>query len=110
MQLLIILALLLYGGNAGARQVFEEVKPVLEDLGGEEMKQAFKNAEEISQVLSAVSAFGSELKSEERTEEGAEEFSFSGGEKVAFPLKPINNIANSDVICALSRYIESDPS
>jgi len=109
MQLLIILALLLYGGNAGARQVFEEVKPVLEDLGGEEMKQAFKNAEEISQVLSAVSSLGGEIKSEERAEDGTE-FSFSGGKSIAFPLKPINNIASDDVLCALSQYIESDAS
>ena len=48
MQLLIILALLLYGGKSNAGKIFAEVKPVLESIGGEEMKEAIKNAEELS--------------------------------------------------------------
>ena len=47
MQLLIILALLLYGGKTGGKNILSEVKPVLETFGGEEIKEALKNAEEI---------------------------------------------------------------
>ena len=44
MQLLIILALILYGGG-NARKMLSEVKPVLETIGGEEMQKALKSAE-----------------------------------------------------------------
>ena len=54
MQLLIILALLLYGGKSGAQNILSEVKPVLESIGGDQMREALKSAEEISSVLSAV--------------------------------------------------------
>ena len=54
MQLLIILALLLYGGKGNAQNLISEVKPVLETFGGEEIKEALKSAEEISQMLTAV--------------------------------------------------------
>lgn len=56
MQLLIILALLLYGGG-NANKMLSEVKPVLESIGGEEMQKALKSAEEISEVLSLVKPF-----------------------------------------------------
>lgn len=42
MQLLIILALLLYGGS-NANNVLNEVKPVLESIGGEDMQKALKS-------------------------------------------------------------------
>ena len=57
MQLLLILALLMYGGKNGSTNVLEEVKPVLETFGGEEIKEALKSAEEISGMLSAVKTF-----------------------------------------------------
>lgn len=59
MQLLIILALLMCGGASGGKML-SEVRPVLESLGGEEIKQALKSAEEISEVISAVQAFAAE--------------------------------------------------
>ena len=45
MQLFIILALLLLGGRADAQNILTEVKPVLETMGGEEIKEAIKSAE-----------------------------------------------------------------
>ena len=37
MQLLIILALLLYGGKSNVQNILTEVKPVLETIGGHDM-------------------------------------------------------------------------
>ncbi len=114
MQLLIILALLLYGGGGGAQKVFEEVKPVLETLGNDSMKEALKNAEEISSVLTAVRAFtggdngqgqaadffkqgGAQTQNYENTE-------YSGA-AIAFPLKPVNSFIDRDIAYSLSKYI-----
>ena len=55
MQLLIILAILLYGSKSGSQKLLTEVKPVLESLGGEQIREAIKSAEEISAMLTAVS-------------------------------------------------------
>ena len=93
MQLLIILALLLYGGKSNAQKLLTEVKPVLESLGGEEMQNALKSAEEISQVLSAVQSFASPIPTKPTDD------------KVAFPLAPVSAIADRDITYSLSKYI-----
>ena len=99
MQLLIILALLLYGGG-NARNMLSEVKPVLESIGGEDMQRALKSAEEISQVLSAVQSFsgfkGAAPKNTESTQSPAE-----------FPLAPIAAIADKEITYSLNKYINS---
>lgn len=128
MQLLIILALLLYGGKSGAQNLLTEVKPVLESIGGEEMREAIKSAEEISAVLSAVgsltganggsdginSFFGgngngnaSGNGNSTAQNENAADFTQNGAKPtdIAFPLKPISNIADRDITYSLSRYI-----
>lgn len=128
MQLLIILALLLYGGKSGAQNLLTEVKPVLESIGGEEMREAIKSAEEISAVLSAVgsltganggsdginSFFGgngngnaSGNGNSTAQNENAADFTQNGAKSadIAFPLKPISNIADRDITYSLSRYI-----
>lgn len=105
MQLLIILALLLYGGKRNAGNILSEVKPVLENLGGEEMKEALKSAEEISSVLSMVQGFASAPQSSEPDQSA---FNFSGGQSqpsIAFPLAPVSAIADKDITYSLSRYI-----
>ena len=100
MQLLIILALLLYGGNPGAQNILSEVKPMLESIGGEEMRRAIKSAEEISGVLSAVRALSSE--------------NIPVGQPAAkpnvenFPLAPISEIADKDITYSLSKYIANN--
>ena len=100
MQLLIILALLLYGGKQGAGNILSEVKPVLESIGGEEMQQALKSAEEISTVLSAVQAMA------KPSAVGSETFAQDGGNGgVNFPLSPISSIADKDITYCLSKYI-----
>ena len=114
MQLLIILALLLYGSKSGSQKLLTEVKPVLESLGGEQIREAIKSAEDISAMLTAVS---------ELTGANASGSIFGGGNQapaaktaantpadaaddaIAFPLKPIGGIADRDITYSLSQYI-----
>ena len=110
MQLLIILALLLYGGKNNSRNIIEEVKPVLETFGGEEIKEALKSAEEITGMLNAVKGLaGSGLFG--GGEEGQPTAQGFGGTVQAsaaddfFPLAPIAAIADKDITYSLSKYI-----
>lgn len=124
MQLLIILALLLYDGKSGTQNLLSEVKPVLESIGGEQMREALKSAEEISTVLSAVSELTGAAKQTQPSETQSEFSAFanlfgSGGNAspvststeaantspIAFPLKPICNVADKDITYSLSKYI-----
>lgn len=108
MQLLIILALLLYGGKNNAGNILSEVKPVLETLGGEQMQEALKSAEEISSVLSAVQGFASPANASEPAQSA---FNFSSERQqpaIAFPLAPVSAIADKDITYSLSRYISQN--
>lgn len=99
MQLLIILALILYGGG-NAKNMLNEVKPVLETIGGEDMQKALKSAEEISEVLSAVqsfSAFKQTVPKNEYTPENSD----------SFPLAPISAIADREITYSLNKYIQT---
>ncbi len=100
MQLLIILALLLYGGG-NANKMLSEVKPVLESIGGEEMKQALKSAEEISEVLSLVQPLAAAKNApvQQDTPKAA---------SASFPLAPISSIADREITYSLNRYIQAN--
>lgn len=107
MQLFIILALLLYGGKSGAQNLINEVKPMLETFGGEEVKNALKSAEEISQVITAVRGFtgGTSDTPEFRAEsEPAESPVKPSNPDVSFPLAPISSVANREITYSLSEY------
>ena len=115
MQLLIILALLLYGGKSGAQNILSEVKPVLESIGGDQMREALKSAEEISSVLSAVkemtgtggiNAVASAF-SGTNTDTSANA-SFENKPAIAFPLAPINDISDKDITYSLSKYFANE--
>ena len=99
MQLLIILALILYGGG-NAKNVLNEVKPVLESIGGEDMQKALKSAEEISEVLSAVQAF-SGFKGAPAQNPDTPSYTPD------FPLAPIASIADREITYSLNKYINS---
>lgn len=119
MQLLIILALLLYGGKSNAQNLLSEVKPVLETIGGEDMKQALKSAEEISSVLSAVKDLTSTPAAEQWN--AAPAFAAADGwasapanaaapsrtshPAIAFPLAPVSALADRQITYSLSRYV-----
>lgn len=107
MQLLIILALLLYGGKSGAQNILSEVKPVLETIGGDGMKEALKSAEEISSVLQAVKGFAGGEQQNSASDcggHGQERSNCAGGG--GFPLAPIANVADKSITYSLSKYIE----
>lgn len=129
MQLLIILALLLYGGKANAQSLLTEVKPVLESIGGEEMKQALKSAEEISSVLNAVkdltapapqggafsAASGSGAWDMPSAATGDEAWSVPAAARrgednpaIAFPLAPVSDLADRQITYSLSRYVSEN--
>lgn len=101
MQLLIILALLLYGGG-NARNLLSEVKPVLESIGGEEMQNALKSAEEISQVLSLVSPLAGMNAAPSKPEDG------QSGNTSTYPLAPVAAIADREITYSLNKYIQSN--
>lgn len=113
MQLLIILALLLYGGKSGGKNMLSEVRPVLESLGGEEIKEALKSADEITEVLSAVQAFaggmvGGEGNARPAPSRPAE--SEPSAPAIAFPLAPVANVADREITYSLSRYFSQEES
>lgn len=103
MQLLIILALLLYGGKADAANTLSEIKPVLESVGGEDMREALKSAEEISSVLSAVREISSAGATASAAMPAQADIAPRGG--VNFPLAPVSAIADKDITYSLSKYI-----
>ena len=92
MQLLLLLALLMYGGNKGAANLLEEVKPVLESIGGEEIANALQSAEQLSPVISAVQ---SAVPQSPQRPEGKAEY---------LPLAPVSKIADRDITYSLSQY------
>ena len=102
MQLLIILALLLYGGSAqGAKGILEEVKPMLESLGDASLGEALKSAEQISEVLSAVSSFAPP----KSFQNSAPAENPEQPPAIAFPLDPVSKIADRDITYSLSQYL-----
>ena len=104
MQLLIILALLMCGGRNNAQNILKEVKPVLETIGGEDVKAALKSAEEISEVLSAIT--GSSGGEGQPTADRGESFTTTRQScATTFPLEPINNFVDRDISYSLSKYI-----
>lgn len=102
MQLLIILALLLYGGG-NANKMLSEVKPVLETIGGEDMQKALKSAEEISSVLSAVQAFKG-MPPQQTEPQSYEEKSCP----LSFPLEPVAAIADKEITYSLNKYLHGE--
>ncbi len=115
MQLLIILALLLYGGKSNADNIIEEVKPVLETIGGEDMKQALKSAEEISEVLSAVQGLAKTASAQSAAPQSfaAREQPSAAPEsplspRFSFPLAPISAIADREITYSLSKYFSAE--
>ena len=103
MQLFIILALLLYGGKSNTQNLLKEVRPMLESFGGEQVQEALKSADEISQVISAVNAFSGGLGGNGQTDETVNQ-NF-GTVEDGFPLAPISEIADRDITYSLSQYI-----
>lgn len=111
MQLFLVIALMLLGGKSGARELLEEVKPVIEELGGEEVKEALKSAEEISEALAAVQNLAGAVQSVSPAAAYAADGQSEPAERakpaIAFPLAPVNDIADGEILACLSKYIAS---
>lgn len=119
MQLILLIALLLASGKGG-ESLYSEVKPLLESVGGEEVKQALKSAEEFKGVLAALGGMGfggsgapqgkntQEYAPNNQTEPGCD------GEKEEqappFAMAPIAHIADREIVYRLAQYFSDGAS
>lgn len=104
MQLLVlVLMLMMSGKNANIK----ELKPIIEEFGGGEAAEAFKQAEELSGMLSAVQSLASMSQPPQPSQAGVESAPppDDGGAADGYPLAPIANIADERITYCLSRYI-----
>lgn len=133
MQLLLMLVLLLYGGNG---KLLKEFGPLLQSVGGEDIKNVLKEAEEINSVLSAFKngaggeggahgtekPFGGSQTANAPPSAGEEEGAQAGGASQdnckngdmtegvndgQFPLAPIAGIADREILYRLVQYFSS---
>ncbi|MGN0806108.1 MAG: hypothetical protein ACI4MC_03640 [Candidatus Coproplasma sp.] len=96
MQLFILVAMLMLVGQNG----FAQIKPLIEEFGGEEAKSAIKQAEELSQIISTVQAVTSQpIKSEEEVVQTDKPVICRR------PLDPIKSVADERTLSALSKFI-----
>lgn len=106
MQLLALVLMLMLAGKGGG---FEQFKPIIEELGGEQAADAIKQAEELSEVISAVQSLSSAAAPPEKSftdgADGVNERGADGGVGEGFPLAPISAIADERITYCLSKYI-----
>lgn len=101
MQLLVLaLMLMLSGKNANIKQL----KPIFEEFGGGEAAEAFKQAEELSGMLSAVQSLAA-MPQQSGVAAATDEERSSPVAGNGYPLAPIANIADERITYCLSRYI-----
>lgn len=105
MQLLVLVLLLL---TASKNADLKQLKPILEEFGGNDAAQAIKTAEELSGVISAVQGLTSQPQAAEKPDgnEG-ERLNEKGGKCLnkGYPLAPISALADDKITYALSRYV-----
>ena len=98
MQLILLLALLAMSGNKNDA-ILSDLKPMLENFGGEELKSAISEVEKLSGVLSAVQAVAASAPPARKQIES------EGSGSDGFPLAPIAAFADRDITYSLSQYI-----
>lgn len=96
MQLLLLIAVMMLTGK---NQNLKELKPIIEELGSEEDVKAFKQAEELSQMLSAVQNITASAPTPTPQEKEA------CAPVSGYPLAPIASVADEKVTYCLARYI-----
>lgn len=99
MQLLVLVLMLMFSGrNADMK----ELKPIIEEFGGGAAAEAFKQAEELSGMITAVRSLAKmsapSAPPQPATSDGCVK---SDG----FPLAPVAGIADERITHCLSRYI-----
>lgn len=112
MQLIVLLAMLMFAGNKN----YAQIKPIIEEFGGEEARCALQQAEELSQMISTVQAITSPPPKAEPCPDHNDHFdrpdcpddnAVSEQPRVesCHPLDPIKPIADERTLAALSQYI-----
>ena len=108
MQLAILVAILMLVGQNN----FAQIKPLIEEFGGEEAKSAIKQAEELNQIISTVKTLtapqssGDGQPSDKDMPSGdSQPVRAEQTEKIYHPLDPVKNIADEKILSALSRYV-----
>lgn len=97
MQLLVIALLLMLSGK---NPNLKELRPIIEEYGGEKAAAAFKQAEELSGVISALQSV---MPASPAPHEKSAPVNEGAGE--GYPLAPVANIADEKITRCLSRYI-----
>lgn len=104
MQLILLVLLLLAGGKSGKgapSEIFDgETMELIKSIGGGEVEEIFKEAEQVSEIITAFNGLMSGKECETHTEHPE----FQGPES-GFPLKPIANIADDSIYNALARAL-----
>ena len=121
MQLALILAMLLLGGNQNLFNVIGQIKPVLEELGDENLQNTLSSVQQIGDIINAFQGSGlGDLFSFNGSQNGSATNSatnWSNGndfnnqtqnnacaQNIGFPLKPVFKIADKNITYALSQY------
>lgn len=95
---------------------FSQIKPIIEQFGGDEGKKAIEQAEELNQIISTVKTLTApQSGGEQPQKERGEQLSKEDGEQplkteeqpiqTSHPLDPIKSIADDKILSALSRYV-----
>lgn len=100
MQLLIIIALILFCGKN--EKILSEVKPILESFAGEEFGQVLQSAEEISSMFKDFNECDKNVNAQKN------ECEHKNNDNIDFPLAPIADIADREITYSLSKYISSN--
>lgn len=113
MQLAILMVMLMLIGQNN----FSQIKPIIEQFGGDEGKKAIEQAEELNQIISTVKTLTAQQSEcgEQPQKERGEQPSKEDGEQpskieeqpiqTSHPLDPIRNIADNRTLTAFSTYI-----
>lgn len=103
MQLAIILALFLMA----SKNNFTQIKPIIEEFGGEEGKLVIKQAEELNQMISAIQTFkpAKQSNGQQPLKEDNQPIETEQAVQDTYPLDPIKSIADEKTLSALSRYV-----
>lgn len=96
MQLLLLLLIIFAGGK---KNTLEEVMPILETFGNEDMQSAVRRAEELSETFAPSSDFSDDSF---WNNVASDDLPLSPPD---YPLSPIEGIADERATAALARYI-----
>ena len=107
MQLVMLIAMLMLVGQSN----FTQLKPLIEEFGGEEGKKAIEQAEELNQIISTVKTLTAPQSGVEHPQSDAQTPSQNLPKdevqpiQTSHPLDPIKDIADNRTLTAFATYI-----